>query len=356
MTFTATVTASSTPSGSVTFYDGTTALATTALNSSGVAVYSTSSLSVGSHSITAAYAGNATLASSTSTAVSVAVTVTAPVLTATTTSLTASTSTVNVGASVTFNASVTPASGTGTPTGSVTFMDGTTALAMISLSSGAASYSTGGLAVGAHSITAVYGGDSNDSGSTSTAVPVTVQALTPSFLLSASPGSGSVTAASSAQTTITVTPVNGFNSQVSFACSGQSNGVTCGFNPTTVTPSGSAATTTLTIATTTQSAALVRPEGGGLRRGLRGGATMAFLAAGALWLFRRKKDRSWLALVIVGLAMTAAGLGGCGGGSSSSSTGSGTGSQPQSANYTITVTATAGSQSQTASYTLTVTQ
>jgi hypothetical protein len=130
--------------------------------------------------------------------------------------------------------------------------------------------------------------------------------------------------------------------------------VTCGFNPTTVTPSGSAATTTLTIATTTQSAALVRPEDEGLRRGLRGGATMAFLAAGALWLFRRKKDRSWLALVIVGLAMTAAGLGGCTSGSSSNSSGSG--SQPQSANYTITVTATAGSQSQTASYTLTVTQ
>jgi hypothetical protein len=354
VTFTATVTASTTPSGSVTFYDGTTALATNALNTSGVTVYSTSSLSVGSHSITAAYAGNATFASSTSTAVSVAVTVTAPVLTATTTSLTASASTVNAGTSVTFNASVTPASGTGTPTGSVTFMDGATALAMISLSSGAASSSTGSLAVGAHSITAVYGGDSNYSGSTSTAVSVTVQALTPSFMLSASPGSGSVTAGSSAQTTITVTPVNGFNSQVSFACSGQSNGVTCGFNPTTVTPSGSAATTTLTIATTTQSAALVRPEDEGLRRGLRGGATMAFLAAGALWLFRRKKDRSWLALVIVGLAMTAAGLGGCTSGSSSNSSGSG--SQPQSANYTITVTATAGSQSQTASYTLTVTQ
>ena len=62
VTFTATVTASSTPSGSVTFYDGTTALATNALNASGVAVYSTSSLSVGSHSITAAYAGNATFA------------------------------------------------------------------------------------------------------------------------------------------------------------------------------------------------------------------------------------------------------------------------------------------------------
>ena len=35
---------------------------------------------------------------------------------------------------MTFNATVTPASGTGTPTGSVTFMDGTTTLAMMSLS------------------------------------------------------------------------------------------------------------------------------------------------------------------------------------------------------------------------------
>jgi Bacterial Ig-like domain (group 3)/FG-GAP repeat len=88
VTFTATVSASSTPDGSVTFYDGTTALGTGTLNSSGVATYSTTSLAAGSHSITAAYGGNSTFAASTSAATTVTVAAT-PVV-ATTTVLTAS--------------------------------------------------------------------------------------------------------------------------------------------------------------------------------------------------------------------------------------------------------------------------
>ena len=355
VTFTATVTATgSTPSGTVTFYDGTTTLGTGTLNGSGVATYSTSGLSTGSHSITAGYAGNSTFAASTSSP-AITVTVTAPVLIGTATKLTASATIVNAGASVTLSATVTPASGSGTPSGNVTFMDGSTTLAMMSLSSGAASYSTSSLAVGVHSITAVYGGDSTYSGSTSGSVTVTVQALTPSFTIAASPTSGTVTAGTPAQTLITVTPVNGFNQQVSFACSGNSNGVTCSFSPTTVTPNGSAASTMLTIATTSQSAELAPPKNGVMRRGLRGGATLAFLAAGALWFFRRRKDRIWLALLVVGVAMTLGGLGGCGG-SGSSSNSSGSGSQPQSASYAITVTATAGTMTQTAGYSLTVNQ
>jgi hypothetical protein len=348
VTFTATVTASSTPSGTVTFYDGTTALGTGTLNGSGVATYSTSSLGVGSHSITATYAGNSTFAGSTSSATTV--TVTAPVLIATSTKLTASATTANAGASVTFNVTVTPASGSGTPTGTVTFMDGTTTLAMMSLSGGAVSYSTSSLAVGAHSITAVYGGDTNYSGSTSSAVTVTVQALVPSFTLGASPTSGSVAAGSSAQTTISVTPVNGFNLQVSFACSGLSNGVTCSFNPQTVTPNGTAtANTMLTIGTTSQSAQLARPASGPLHRSARGAATLAFLAAGALWFFRRRKGPRWTLWIVTATISISAVLAGCGSGSKSAG-------QLQSANYTITITATAGSQSQTATYALTVTQ
>ena len=47
--------ATGTPAGTVTFFDGETALATVPLDSSGTAVLSTSVLAVGSHSITAAY-------------------------------------------------------------------------------------------------------------------------------------------------------------------------------------------------------------------------------------------------------------------------------------------------------------
>jgi hypothetical protein len=233
-------------------------------------------------------------------------------------------------------------------------MDGTTTLAMMSLSGGAAGYSTSGLAVGAHSITAVYGGDSNYSGSTSSAVNLTVQALVPSFTIGESPSSGSVTAGATAQTSITVTPVNGFNQQVSFACSGLSNGVTCSFNPQTVSPNGTAAASTmLTIGTTSQSAALAPMGRRSPRRGARGVATLAFLAAGALWFFRRRRASvgSVPLLMMSILLLTAAAMISCGGGSGSSSSG-GTGSQSQ--NYTVTITATAGTESQTATYTLTV--
>jgi acid phosphatase len=65
--FSATVTGnSSTPTGTVTFFDGATSLGTGSLNSSGVAMLVTGSLSVASHSIKAKYGGNGTYANSTS--------------------------------------------------------------------------------------------------------------------------------------------------------------------------------------------------------------------------------------------------------------------------------------------------
>src|SRR6202034_1375532 len=74
VTFTATVAAdipgSGAATGTVTFLDGTTTLGTGTLNGSGVATFSTSALTVGSHSITAVYGGDADFTASTSTAVS----------------------------------------------------------------------------------------------------------------------------------------------------------------------------------------------------------------------------------------------------------------------------------------------
>jgi hypothetical protein len=70
VTFTATVSSNgslrTTPTGSVTFYDGTTALGMGTLNGSGVATFTTSSLSSASHTITAAYGGDTNYSASTS--------------------------------------------------------------------------------------------------------------------------------------------------------------------------------------------------------------------------------------------------------------------------------------------------
>jgi len=92
----------------------------------------------------------------------------------TTTSLTSDQNPAFLGAPVTFwaHVTVTPP-GTGTPTGTVTFFDGTTALGSTALnSSGAASYSSTTLAIGTHNMTASYSGDANFLGSTS---PVLVE-------------------------------------------------------------------------------------------------------------------------------------------------------------------------------------
>jgi hypothetical protein len=56
----------------------------------------------------------------------------------------------------------------------VQFKDGSTVLGTVTLASGSAAFSTSTLAVGSHSITAVYSGDANDNGSTSTALNETV--------------------------------------------------------------------------------------------------------------------------------------------------------------------------------------
>jgi hypothetical protein len=142
------------------------------LNASGVATFSTSSLSVGTQSITASYGGNSKDNSSVSNAVSVVVTQTAV---ATTTMLTASATQITIGQRVAFTAKVVPQSGKGVPTGSIKFFDGTTSLGKASLNAGGtATLSTTALAAGTHSITASYFGEGEDSGSVSNAVRVVV--------------------------------------------------------------------------------------------------------------------------------------------------------------------------------------
>jgi hypothetical protein len=86
-------------------------------------------------------------------------------LSATTTILNSSNNPSAYGARVTFTATVTSANGT--PTGTVTFMDGSTPLAKRTLTNGAAKFTISTLAVGTHPMTAVYSGSPDYQGSTS---------------------------------------------------------------------------------------------------------------------------------------------------------------------------------------------
>jgi len=163
VTFTATVTGSS-PTGTVTFNDGTTNLGTGAV-SGGKATLATSTLIVGTHSITAAYSGDTKNNASTSSALTQTVN-----KAATSTALVSSLNPSGYGATVTFTATVTG----GSPKGTVTFKDGTTTLGASSVSSGKATLTLSNLTVGNHSVTAAYGGDTNNTSSTSAALTQTV--------------------------------------------------------------------------------------------------------------------------------------------------------------------------------------
>jgi len=249
VTFTATVapkSGSGVPTGSVVFSDGGTQIGTASLNSSGSAAFDTSSLAVGSHSISAAYSGDTNFAASTSAAVSV--TISAPAKITTTTSVVASATQLTTGQNVTFTAGVAPQTGTGVPTGSITFLDGQAQMGTVTLNGGATSFSTANLATGTHTITAGYSGDSNYAASTSTALTVTVTtAASADYSLTMSGSSLSVAQGSSGNLTITVTPKNGFKQAVGFACSGLPNGGGCTFNPQTLNPAAGAVSATLTV-------------------------------------------------------------------------------------------------------------
>jgi hypothetical protein len=174
VTFTATVApvapGTVTPSGSVTFRDGSTVLGTGMLSTLGVATLTTSDLAVGSHSIMAVYGGDADFATSTSS--------TLPQLanrSNTTSALMTSGSPSVFGQGVTFTAVVSAsAPGVGTPTGAVTFQDASSTLGTAPLVNGVAIFRTTSLAVGAYSISAIYGGDADFTTSTSSLTPQAV--------------------------------------------------------------------------------------------------------------------------------------------------------------------------------------
>jgi subtilase family serine protease len=189
VTFTATVSGAGTPTGVVTFSDGMTSIGRGTLTTSGgttTASFSISSLAVGSHTITASYAGDSTFlastgtlvqtvnkgSTSTSVVVSVNPSVSGQMITLTTT--------------VMINSPGSPA--VATPTGVVTLSDGAMRIGqgMLTTSGGVttASFSLFSLAVGSHTLAASYAGDSNFQGSAATLTQTVKKASTNTAVVS----------------------------------------------------------------------------------------------------------------------------------------------------------------------------
>jgi hypothetical protein len=269
---------------------------------------------------------------------------------ATTTALVSSLNPSNFGQAVTFTATV-ATNGSTTPTGTVTFYDGTTTLGTGTLNgSGIATYTTASLAVGQHSVTAVYGGDANNAGSTSAVLPQTVNAA--SFTVTFNPTSRTVAAGQSGMFTLTVTPQGSFTSPISFSCSGLPALAACGFSPASVTPNSSTVTSTLTITTTAQTASLASPFGrrsSPLYAMLLVLPAMMLLGKVGMAAPKRRKLLSYclVFLLVSGCLLQVA----CSGASNGS--GGGGGGTP-SGSYTISVTGAAGSTQYAAPVTLIV--
>src|ERR1035437_3252593 len=183
-------------------------------------------------------------------------------LASTSTTVTSSQNPAYQGASVTFTATVATV-GSHAPTGTVNFNDGATTIGSGTLStvsgSQVATYTTSTLAVGAHSITAVYVGDTYNAGSTSSVLTQTINVI-PTFTFVSTSGTVTSHTVKSGQTSLsysfTAMPTSGstFVNAVNLSCTAFAptdptlTSSSCTFSPSATIAAGSnASTVTMTI-------------------------------------------------------------------------------------------------------------
>jgi hypothetical protein len=346
VTFSVTVTAAagSAPAGNITLLDGSTSLGTSAL-ASGAATFTIASLAAGTHSITASYAGDTTDGASTSSAVSVQVNAGTAPLQATAVTLTATPKTAVSGQAITLTAKVAETAGSSSPTGTVSFQDGSSAIGSSPLTAGSGTLAVNTLSVGTHSLTAVYGGDTANSPSTSKAVSVTITAAaapppTPAadYGLTLSSSTLSMTQGTAGSLTVSVAPENGFSASLSFACSGLPSGWGCTFAPATLSGS-EPQSTKMTISASNTSE--LTAYSSGLLLVLVSPIPLLFLGFSG----NRSRRALWMLAFVCVIAVA-----GCGTSFKSSP-------QGQSATYNVTVTASgASAPTHTQTFVLTMTQ
>jgi len=163
------------PTGTVSYYSGTTLLGTEVIQANGSISGMTFTLPVGTHVLKAVYSGdgnNLPVTSVTGTGVMQKASSSVP--------LSSSTNPSPSGSALTFSVSI-PAAGPGAaaPTGTVSFKDGATTLGSAALSSGAASFTSSTLSSGTHPITVAYTGDSNYNASTSSVLNQVIAGTAP---------------------------------------------------------------------------------------------------------------------------------------------------------------------------------
>ncbi len=323
------------PTGTVTFLDGSNRLGTASLIN-GSATLDATFTDRGIHAITAQYSGDGVFLPSSEriplevTGLATTLNLLAPADAA-------------PGSSVVLTATLTSAEGI--PTGQVVFLDENTNLGAAPLNNaGVAILRINTLAAGTHILTASYAGDGKFEGSNSAGV--TLDIASADFSIGATPSTAMVLAGNSTQFMLTITAAGGFADNVTFSCS-PVTGISCTFNPATVTTANGAAITTLTVTT---SASV--PRYGFLLVSLSGPAAfLATLLLLSLLLWNGgdlRKDRGSLLTATASLTIVALGLaiGGCGG--------YGNTAPPNRGTASIMVTAHSGSIAHTTTVSVTV--
>ena len=267
---------------------------------------------------------------------------------------------------VTFTASV--SSTVGTPTGAVSFLDGTTPLGQGALSAGVATLTTSTLTDGSHSISAVYNGDRNFVAATSAALSQSVVdfSLTPGSGSGGGPGSGSgsVTTQTAAPGGAAVYPLNIipstgvlFPSPILLTVSGTPPGATAAIAPASWTQ---VTASTWTFPANTQIPAMtltiqLPPASAGLQKDGPASRAIPPILWGVLLLpfaFRLRRAGKRLRGFLFTLGLTAAVLGALSVLSGCVSGNGFFGQKPST--YTVTVTATSGSLQRSTKVTLNV--
>ena len=319
VTFAASVPAGAT--GVVTFLDGSTILGTGTINAAGVATFTTSTLAIGSHSVTASYGGDSGYNAATS---AVLTQVVSRIPTVTTIAASAAAQLLHSG--VTFTANVTAPSPNAT--GTVTFMDGTVVLGTAALSANGgvvtslttnanAAFATTNLITGAHQIVAVYSGDNNFAPSTSVPAANMVEDFTNTNTGAASQN---IFPGATTSYTFTLAPIGSttFLNDVNVEVAGLPPGSTYTFTPSTIAAGSGSTQVTLNVQTSSSlSARNSLPSNGPAPRNELPVALglLGLVGLGTVRKLRHKIPRTlMLVLLTLGTLLPIAALTGCGGG------------------------------------------
>ena len=327
------------PTGTVTFFDGSTLLGTQPVSSYSATLSNVMLDTTKSHLITAIYSGDTNYAGSTSNSVSLVASLLPNMI-----ALTAVPTAAGPGEAVNLTTTVTPASTPPAnyeqnPTGTVTFYNGAMAIGVSMLApsignSAIATLTIATLPAGSDIITAVYAGDSYFAPGTSNPVTVTVQDF--SILpLNPNPANLTIPKGDSGQAQFIVAGLGGYNNKIQVVCNVlPQDDMTCTPSPVQVTP-------TAKITFTVQTYKTGGPESSSAKRGrgpmwLRagGGAALAVLVAlTPIGIGARRRRLLMLVLLLIGL---------CGAGMGCNNTGSGANGQGTPLGTTnISITATA---------------